>query len=201
MTRDVVRRNTEDPRRTYQTWHLLLEEPLAQVVEQHNIPFTILLYKISPFSLPNIAQVEGNWDDQQTHLYQEAMEEATLNEILAYLMSVGLSAVYQGPTQVIKRMVLNKANTCFFSFLVFARNHRKWLHALINTMYPAVFLPLKTQSLPLKTSNQTTNLRQLPEPGTSSDLRSPGEINSRVDQVALVQKILQTGATPTLVAS
>ena len=145
MTRDVVRRNTEDPRRTYQTWHLLMEEPLAQVAERHNIPFTILLYKISPFSLPNIAQVEGNWDDQQTHLYQEAMKKATLSEIFAYLMSVGLSAVYQGPTQVIKRMVLNKANTCFSSFLVFARNHRKWLHALINTMYPAVFLPLKTQ--------------------------------------------------------
>ena len=46
---------------------------------------------------------------------------------------------------MIKRMVLNKTNTCLFSFLVFARNHKKWLHALINTMYPAGFLPLKTQ--------------------------------------------------------
>ena len=92
--RDVVRKKTDNPRRTYHTWHLLLEEPLAQVAEQHNIPLPILLYKISPFWFPNIAKVEGNWDDQQTHLYQEAMKEATVSEILAYLMSVGLRAVY-----------------------------------------------------------------------------------------------------------
>ena len=49
-------------------------------------------------------------------------------------------------------------------------------------------------------SNQTTNLQQLHEPGTSSATPSPGEINGLVDQVALVQNTLQTGATPTLVA-
>ena len=47
-----------------------------------------------------------------------------LSEILPYLMSVGLSAAYQGPTQLMKRMVLNKTNTCFFSFLVFGEKSR-----------------------------------------------------------------------------
>ena len=49
MTRDVVRRNTEDPRQTYHTWHLILEERLVQVAERHSIPFPIFLYNISPF--------------------------------------------------------------------------------------------------------------------------------------------------------
>ena len=73
------------------------------------------------------------------------MREPTVSEILAYLMSVGLSDLYQGPTQLIKRMVINTSNTCLFSFLVFGRNQRNWLHALVNTMDPAGFLQLKTQ--------------------------------------------------------
>ena len=39
------------------------------------------------------------------------MKGATVKEILAYLMPLSLSTVYQGPTQLIKRMVLNKNNT------------------------------------------------------------------------------------------
>ena len=107
--------------RNVQLWHLLLKEPLAEVLKRHNIPLLIFLYNISPFWLPNLEQVEGNWDDQQTQLYQDAMRETRLSEILAYLMLVGLCAVYQSPTQLIKRMVLNKTNTCLFSFLVFER--------------------------------------------------------------------------------
>ena len=49
-------------------------------------------------------------------------------------------------------------------------------------------------------SNQTTNGRQLPQPGTSSAAPSPGEINSRVDQLAVVENTLENEATPTLVA-
>ena len=49
-------------------------------------------------------------------------------------------------------------------------------------------------------SNLTSNCRQLPEPGTSSATTSPGEINDRGDQLALVHNTLQNGATPTLVA-
>ena len=45
-------------------------------------------------------------------------------------------------------------------------------------------------------SNQTTNLRQLPEPGTSSATIFPEEVHGRVDQVALVQNTLRTEDTP-----
>ena len=112
--------------RTYRTWQLPLEETLTQVAERHDIPFPIFVDNISPFWLSKLAQVEGNWDDQQMQFYQEAIKEATVSEFSAYLTSAGLNAVYKGPIQLIKRMVLIKARTCLFSFLVFARNQRNW---------------------------------------------------------------------------
>ena len=49
-------------------------------------------------------------------------------------------------------------------------------------------------------SNQTSKRRQLHELETSSGTPSPGEINGRVDQLALVQNTLLNGTTPALVA-
>ena len=75
LARDLVRRKTEVPRHAYRTWDLHWEEPLARVPELHGIPFPIFLYNIAPFWLPNLAQQENTWDEQQTKLHQEAMEE------------------------------------------------------------------------------------------------------------------------------
>ena len=49
------------------------------------------------------------------------------------------------------------------------------------------------------TAPSTTNSK-LPEPGAFSATSSPGEIDSRFDQLMLVKNTLQIGATPTLVA-
>ena len=56
MARDVVRKNTEDPRHTYRMWDMVLEEPL----ERCSIPFLLFLCNISPFWLPRLAQMESD---------------------------------------------------------------------------------------------------------------------------------------------
>ena len=48
--------------------------------------------------LPRSAQIVGDCDEQQKKLYQEATEEAT--EMLVYLMTAGLGAIYQYPAQL-----------------------------------------------------------------------------------------------------
>ena len=53
----------------------------------------VLQYNIFPFRLPNFVQAEYNLDEQQVRLYVEAMERASVSEILAYLMAAGLNAV------------------------------------------------------------------------------------------------------------
>ena len=49
-------------------------------------------------------------------------------------------------------------------------------------------------------SATNNNNQQLPEPGTPLTTTPVGEIDGRVDQLALVRSTLQNGATPTLVA-
>ena len=110
MTREVVRRNTEDPRQrtTHGMYYWKSHWLRSQSDTTYRSSFSFI---ISPFWLSNLAQVKGNWDDHPTQINQEAMKGATVKEILAYLMPLSLSTVYQGPTQLIKRMVLNKNNT------------------------------------------------------------------------------------------
>ena len=91
------------------------------------ILFPVLLYNISPFWLPNLVQAEYNLDEQRLLSYVEAMERATISEMLAYLMAVGLQAVHRGPTGLLQNLVFDKESVCFFSFLVFARNQKNWL--------------------------------------------------------------------------
>ena len=57
----------------------------------------------------------------------EAMERATISEVLAYLIAAGLASVSKSPTLVIHKMVLDKASTCLLSFLIFPQNPRKKL--------------------------------------------------------------------------
>ena len=84
MTRGLARQNEVEPSHTYQTWHKALHETLNQVALRLEISFPVFLYNISPFWLPSFVQAEFNLDDQQTRLYQEAMQKATISEILAY---------------------------------------------------------------------------------------------------------------------
>ena len=60
--------------------------------------------------LPNLVQAEYKLDEQQVRLYAKAMKRATVSEILAYLMAVGLGTVYRGPSDVLQGMVLDKAS-------------------------------------------------------------------------------------------
>ena len=59
-TRRRTQKFGRSERQTYHTWHLLVEEPLAQVAQRSKILFPIFLKNISSFWLPNLAQVEGN---------------------------------------------------------------------------------------------------------------------------------------------
>ena len=92
-----------------------------------------------------MVQRENNLDEQQTKLYVEAMQRARIREILAYLMAAGLSLVYKGPRHLVQRLVLGKANSCLLSFLLFARNQRGWINAILSTLDPAGALKLNAQ--------------------------------------------------------
>ena len=74
MAQDLANQNENAPRKTYQTWHHLLREPLNQVAERLGISFPVLLYNISFFWLPNFVQAEYDLDEQQMRLYVEAIE-------------------------------------------------------------------------------------------------------------------------------
>ena len=122
MAQNLAKQNEKEPKQTYQTWHQLLRESLNQVAERLEIPFPMLLYNISPFLLPNFVQAEYDLDEQQLRLYMEAMERATVSEILAYLMAVGLHAVCKGPSSLLQKLIFDKESLCLLSFLVYAQN-------------------------------------------------------------------------------
>ena len=133
MTRDLAKQNETEPRHTYQTWHQAFRETLNQVALRLEIPFPVLLYNISPFWLPSFVQAEFNLDDQQVRLYVEAMQKATISEILAYLMAVGMHAVYKGPSGILQKLIFDKGNLCY---LVYAQNQKSWLQAILCSLDP-----------------------------------------------------------------
>ena len=145
MAQNLAEQNETEPRHTYQTWHQSMRETLNQVAKRLEIPFSVLLYNISPFWFPNFVQAENNLDDQQTRLYVEAMQRATMSEILAYTMAVGLHAVYKGPFGFLQKLIFDKGSLCLFSFLVYAQNQKNWLHAILHAFDPAGPMQLKKQ--------------------------------------------------------
>ena len=124
MTRDSARQNEAEPNHTYQTWQKALRETLSQVALRLEIPFPVFLYNISPFWLPSFVQAEFNLDDQQVRLYVEAMQKATISEILAYLMAVGMHAVDRGPSGILQKLIFDKGHLPLFSYLVYAQIRR-----------------------------------------------------------------------------
>ena len=78
-------------------------------------------------------------------MYVEAMQRAKISKILAYLMAAGLSLFYKGPTHLVQELVLSKANSCLLSFLIFAKNQRGWINAILKTLDPAGALKLNAQ--------------------------------------------------------
>ena len=145
LAQKTAQENRMNPQHTYQSWHETLQVTLNETAESHGIPFPIFLYNISPFWVPTMVQRESSLDEQQVRLYVEAMQRATIAEILAYLMAVGLGAVYKGPVHLVQRLVLAKANSCLLSFLIFAKNQRNWINAILNTLNPAGALRLRAQ--------------------------------------------------------
>ena len=145
MAQNLAKQNETEPRHTYQTWHQALRETLNQVALRLEIPFPVLLYNISPFWLPNFVEAEFELDDQQVHLYVEAMQKATISEILAYIMAVGLHTIYKGPSGILQKLVFDKGSLSFFSYLVYAQNQKKWLQAILCALDPAGPLQLKKQ--------------------------------------------------------
>ena len=145
MTRDLAKQNETEPKHTYQTWRQALRETLNQVALRLEIPFSVLLYNISQFWLSCFVQAEFNLDDQQVRLYVEAMQKATISEILAYLMAVGMHAVYKGPSGILQKLIFDKGNLSLFSYLVFAQNQKSWLQAILCALDPAGPLQLKKQ--------------------------------------------------------
>ena len=73
------------------------------------------------------------------------MQRAKISEVLAYLMAAGLSSFYKGSTHLVQKRVLSKANSCLLSFLIFARNQRGWINAILKTLDPAGALKLNAQ--------------------------------------------------------
>ena len=145
MTRGLARQNEAEPSHTYQTWHKAPHETLNQVTLRLEIPFPVFLYNISPFWLPSFVQAKFNLDDQQTRLYQEAMQKATISEILAYLMAVGMHTMYKGRSGILQKIIFDKGHLPLFSYLVFSQNQKNWLQAILNALDPAGPLRLKRQ--------------------------------------------------------
>ena len=145
MARSLAKQNEAEPRDTYQTWHRALRETLNQVALRLGIPFPVLLYNVSPFWLPSFVQTEYCLDEQQTRLYVEAMQGATISKVLGCLMAVGLHIVYKGPSGLLQKLIFDKGSLSFFSFLVFTQNQRTWLQAILYALDPAGPLQLKKQ--------------------------------------------------------
>ena len=143
MARNLAEQNEAEPRQTYQTWHQSLGETLNQVAVRLEIQFPVLLCNISSFWLPNFVQAEYTLDDQQTRLYVEAMQGATMSEISAYTMAVGLHTVYKGPTGLLQKLIFDKGHLCLSSFLVYAQNQKNWINAILHELDPAGPLQLK----------------------------------------------------------
>ena len=110
MARNLAKQNETEPRHTYQTWHQALRETLNQVALRLEIPFPVLLYNISLFWFPSFVQAENYLDDQQTRLYMEAMQGATIREFLGYLMAIGLHTVYKGPSGLSQKLIFDKGS-------------------------------------------------------------------------------------------
>ena len=104
----------------------------------------MLLYNIIPFWLLSFVHAEYYVDDQQTRLYMEAMQGATISEVLGYLMAVGLHTVYKGHSGLLQKLVFDRGILSFFSFLVYAQNQKNWLQAILYTLDPAGPLQLKS---------------------------------------------------------
>ena len=68
-----------------------------------------------------------------------------MREVLAYLMAVGLQAVYKGPSALLQKLVLDKGVPYLFSSLVYAQNQKNWLYAIVDALDPAGPLQLKAQ--------------------------------------------------------
>ena len=145
LAKKIARENRTNPKHWYQSWHRELQETLTENAEQHGIPFPIFLFNISLFWVPKMVQCESNLDEQQVKVYVEAMQRAKISEILAYLMAAGLSSVQKGPVHLIQKLVLGKANSCLFSFLIYAKNQRDWINAILKTLDPAGVLKLSAQ--------------------------------------------------------
>ena len=145
MARNLAKQDETEPRHTYQTWHQALHDTLNQVALRLEIPFPVLLYNISPFWLPSFLQTEYYLDDQQTSLYMEAMQGATISKILGYLMAVGIHTVYKGPFALLQKLIFDKQSLSLFSFLVFAQKQKNWLQAVLYALDPAGPLQLKKQ--------------------------------------------------------
>ena len=94
---ETLREYERTPKHSYRTWHETIEESLVSLAERFGIPFPVTFYNISPFWRPTIALAENQLNEQQAKSYVRAMEKATISEVLAYLMAVGLQAVYRGP--------------------------------------------------------------------------------------------------------
>ena len=143
LARNLAIQNETEPRHTYQTWHQVLRETLNQVALRLEI--SVLLYNISPFWLPSWVQAEYYLDDQQTRLYVEAMQGATISEILGYLMAVGLHTVYKGLSGLLQKLIFDEGSLSLFSFLVYAQNQKNWIQAILYALDPAGPLQLKKQ--------------------------------------------------------
>ena len=145
LAQDIARPNAREPTHTYRTWHEQLRDPLHRFAERLGIPFPVFLCNISPFWLPSLVQAEYCLDERRVRLYVEAMERATTSEILAYLMAVGLLALYKGPTTLVQKLVLEKGGSRLFSFPVYRQNQKSWLYSLLETLDASGSLKLKAQ--------------------------------------------------------
>ena len=118
LVQDIARQNAREPTDTYRTWHEQLCEPLHQVAERLGIPSRCFYTTYPPSGSP--PQCKRNLcnclDEQRVHLYVEAMERATISEMLGYLMAVGLSSVYRGPTTLVQKLVLEKGGPHYSAF-------------------------------------------------------------------------------------
>ena len=60
-------------------------------------------------------------------------------------MAAGLSSFFEGPVHLIQKLVLSKANCCLLSFLIYAKNQRGWINALLKFLDHAGAVKLSAQ--------------------------------------------------------
>ena len=135
LARKVAIENQSHPQQSYVSWQRMLQETLLQVAERHQIPIPVFLDNISPFWFLTIVQCEGDIDANEV-VYRCYGKSYNLRNP-GLLNGCWLGLFLQRSSTPDAEISPEQIQLLFICFLVYARNQRGWILAILNTLDPA----------------------------------------------------------------